>query len=145
MGSSTSAALRELKATVGLLRDSDDDPPSGVAEPAPGLAQFPELIEACWAAGIDVTLHTYGPRGSLPPLVELTVFRVVQEALTNITKHAVHPVVTITLAYAKDTFSAHVLNTGARPGPAGSDGYGLIGMRERARAALAGRTCGSTR
>jgi signal transduction histidine kinase len=108
LGSSTSAALRELKATVGLLRDTDDDTQAGTM-PAPGLDQLPELVE-------------------------LTAFRIVQEALTNVTKHAVRPVVTITLTYAEDTFSARVVNTGARPGPAGSGGYGLIGMRERAHA-----------
>lgn len=133
LGGSMSAALRELKATVGLLRDSDDDSP-GVAAPAPGLEQLPDLIEGCRAAGIDITVRTDGQPRLLPPLVELTVFRIVQEALTNITKHAVRPVVTITLAYAGDAFSAHVLNTGARPGRAGSAGYGQIGMRERAHA-----------
>ncbi|HEX6342391.1 sensor histidine kinase [Umezawaea sp.] len=130
---STSAALRELKATVGLLRDSDDDPPA-CTTPAPGLDQLPELVEACRSAGIDVTVRVDGPPRPLPPLVELTAFRIVQEALTNVTKHAFGPVVTITLTYAEDTFFARVVNTGARPGPAGSAGYGLIGMRERAHA-----------
>jgi signal transduction histidine kinase len=133
LDSATSAALRELKATVGLLRDTDDDTQAGTM-PAPGLDQLPELAEACRAAGSDVTVRTDGSPRPLPPLVELTAFRIVQEALTNVTKHAVRPVVTITLTYAEDTFSARVVNTGARPGPAGSGGYGLIGMRERAHA-----------
>jgi signal transduction histidine kinase len=133
LNSSTSAALRELKATVGLLRDSDDDPPASTT-PAPSLDQLPELVEACRSAGIDVAVRVAGPPRPLPPLVELTAFRIVQEALTNVTKHAVGPVVTITLTYAEDTFFARVVNTGSRPGPAGSAGYGLIGMRERAHA-----------
>ena len=134
LGGSLSAALRELKATVGLLRDADDDP-STVAAPAPGLDQLPDLIDTCRAAGMDVDVSTVGPPRRLPPLVELTAYRVVQEALTNITKHAVRPVVTITLTYAEDTFSAGVLNTGVRPGPGEPrGGYGLIGMRERAHA-----------
>jgi signal transduction histidine kinase len=133
LGGSMSAALRELKATVGLLRDSDDDP-AAVAAPAPGLDQLPDLIGTCRAAGIDITVRTHGPSRPLPPLVELTAYRIIQEALTNTAKHAVRPIVEIILTYAEDTFSALVTNTGARPGPAGSVGYGLIGMRERAHA-----------
>ncbi|PRY21338.1 sensor histidine kinase [Pseudosporangium ferrugineum] len=131
LGGSTSAALRELKATVGLLRNPGDDSPSGTT-PTPGLAQLPELVEACRAAGIEVRVDGAGTPRRLPPLVELTAFRIVQEALTNVTKHAVRPVVTISLTYGEDTFSARVTNTSARPGPAGTGGYGLIGMRERA-------------
>lgn len=128
---STSAALKELKATVGLLRDPGDDPATDTA-PAPGLDQIPDLVQACRAAGIDVRVVTDGTPRRLPPLVELTAFRIVQEALTNVTKHAVRPVVTISLAYDGDTFHARVVNTSARPPTAGTGGYGLIGMRERA-------------
>ncbi len=133
LGDSTSAALRELKATVGLLRNPGDDTPPDTA-PAPGLDQLPELVEACRAAGMDVHLVTTGVPRPLPPLVDLTAFRAVQEALTNVTKHAVRPVVEITLAYDDDAFTARVVNTSARQvaaGPAAA-GYGLIGMRERA-------------
>ncbi len=133
LGSSTSAALRELKATVGLLRNPGDDAPAGTA-PAPGVDQLPELIDACRAAGIDVSVVTDGTPRRLPPLVELTAFRIVQEALTNVTKHAVRPIVTIFFTYGADTFSVRVVNTSARPGPAGEGGHGLIGMRERAHA-----------
>jgi signal transduction histidine kinase len=142
LGRSTSAALRELKATVALLRNPGDDPPG--TTPAPGLDRLPELIEACRAVGIQVTVRTDGTPRRLPALVELTVFRIVQEALTNVTKHAVRPDVTITLAYQEDTFSAHVLNTTARPGPAGTGGYGLIGMRERANAVGGSVSAGPT-
>jgi signal transduction histidine kinase len=131
MGGSTSAALRELKATVGLLRNPGDDSSTDTT-PAPGLDQLPDVIEACRAAGIDVCVVSDGTPRRLPPLIELTAFRIVQEALTNVTKHAVRPVVTISLSYDEDTFSAHVVNTSARPGPVGTGGYGLIGMRERA-------------
>jgi signal transduction histidine kinase len=133
LSGSTSAALRELKATVGLLRGPGDDSSAGTA-PAPGLDQLPDLIGACRAAGIDVRVVTDGTPRRLPPLVELTAFRIVQEALTNVTKHAVRPDVTISLAYHEETFSVRVVNTSARPGPAGTEGYGLIGMRERAHA-----------
>ncbi|GID32530.1 sensor histidine kinase [Paractinoplanes brasiliensis] len=128
---STSAALRELKATVGLLRMPGDDSPAGTT-PAPGLDQLPALIETCRAGGLEVSMTTGGTPRPLPPLVEVTAYRIIQEALTNATKHAVRPTVTISLAYGEDTLSARVVNTSVRPGPAGTDGYGLIGMRERA-------------
>ncbi|WP_432493226.1 sensor histidine kinase [Kineococcus auxinigenes] len=139
LGDSTSAALRELKATVGLLRSAGEDPPVGTA-PAPGLDQLPDLIEACRAVGTNVRVVSDGTPRRLPPLVELTAFRIVQEALTNVTKHAVRPIVTIRLAYEEDAFSVRVVNTTAGParpvpsGPASAGGHGLIGMRERARA-----------
>jgi signal transduction histidine kinase len=90
------------------------------------------LVEACRAAGIEVHLVGDGTTRQLPPLVELTAYRIVQEALTNVTKHAVRPVVTISLAVDEDTFSAHVVNTSTHPAPVGDGGFGLIGMRERA-------------
>ncbi|MCZ2811948.1 histidine kinase [Modestobacter sp. VKM Ac-2979] len=130
LSASTSAALQELKATVAVLRTSDDDPPADTV-PAPGLDQLDELIEPCRAAGIEVTVHREGPLECLPRLVDVTAYRVVQEALTNVTKHADRPAVTITVRRTGDTFSVHVENTGVRPGPVGS-GYGLIGMHERA-------------
>ena len=128
---STSAALRELKATVGLLRDPGDDAPADTT-PTPGLDRIPELVETCRVAGMDVSVVSGGTPRPLPSLVELTAFRVVQEALTNVTKHAVRPVVTIFLTYDEDAFHARVVNTSARRLPAGTGGYGLIGMRERA-------------
>ncbi|WP_222193046.1 sensor histidine kinase [Modestobacter italicus] len=130
LSTSTSAALQELKATVAVLRTSDDDPPVDTV-PAPGLDQLDELVEPCRAAGIEVTVLREGALECLPRLVDVTAYRVVQEALTNVTKHAVEPSVTITVRRTEDTFSVQVLNTGVRPGPVGS-GYGLIGMRERA-------------
>ncbi|MCZ2849936.1 sensor histidine kinase, partial [Modestobacter sp. VKM Ac-2978] len=108
----------------------DDDPPADTV-PAPGLDQLDELVEPCRAAGIEVTVHREGSLECLPRLVDVTAYRVVQEALTNVTKHAVEPSVTITVSRTENTFSVLVVNTGVRPGPAGA-GYGLIGMRERA-------------
>ncbi|GAA1146871.1 sensor histidine kinase [Nesterenkonia lutea] len=134
LGSSTAAALRELKATVGLLRTPDDDDSSADTAPAPSLDQLPDLVETCRATGMDVRIVSDGTPRRLPPIVELTVFRVVQEALTNVTKHAVRPVVTVSLTYDEEAFSARVVNTSDHPVPAGTVGYGLIGMRERVRA-----------
>ncbi|MBB3676218.1 sensor histidine kinase [Modestobacter versicolor] len=130
LSTSTSAALRELKATVAVLRSADDET-SADPVPAPGLDRLDDLVEPCRAAGIEVTVLRHGSLAGLPALVDLTAFRFVQEALTNVTKHAVEPSVTVTLTRTDDTFSVEVVNTGVRPGPTGS-GYGLIGMRERA-------------
>ncbi|EFH28744.1 MULTISPECIES: histidine kinase, partial [Streptomyces] len=82
----TSSALRELKATLGLLRQTDDE--GAPLEPAPGLARLPELVSSCASAGITVTVATEGEPQPLSPGVDLTAFRIVQEALTNVTKHA---------------------------------------------------------
>ncbi|WP_275002407.1 sensor histidine kinase [Promicromonospora iranensis] len=131
LSESTSAALRELKATVGLLRRPGDDS-SEAALPAPGLDQLPDLIEACRVAGMEVRVVEVGTPRPLPALVELTAFRVIQEALTNATKHGDRPAVTVTLTYDDDTFSAHVVNPSTGSARAEPGGYGLIGMRERA-------------
>lgn len=131
LSESTSAALRELKATVGLLRRPDEDS-SEAPPPAPGLDQLPDLLEACRASGMEVNIVEVGTPRPLPPLVELTAFRIIQEALTNATKHANRPAVTVTLTYAADTVSARVVNPSTDPARTESGGYGLIGMRERA-------------
>ncbi|MDX2543620.1 sensor histidine kinase [Streptomyces sp. WI04-05B] len=132
----TSSALRELKATVGLLRHADDvDAP---LEPAPGLFRLPELIDTVRSAGIEVTLTTTGRDRPLSPGVDLTAYRIVQEALTNITKHAVGASACVRLAYSVDRLTITVTNNITRTGPAGpagseaAPGFGLIGMRERA-------------
>ncbi|NUT90981.1 MAG: sensor histidine kinase, partial [Saccharothrix sp.] len=127
----TSAALRELKATVGLLRQpgDGDSPP----EPAPGLARLPELITAFASSGLDVRVTVEGTRRPLPPSVDLTAYRVVQEALTNVTKHAATDTAQVRLSYGDVLLTVVVLNTGVLA-PMGS-GFGILGMRERVHAA----------
>ncbi|CAM5730784.1 hypothetical protein STENM223S_11890 [Streptomyces tendae] len=84
----TGQALDELRATVGLLRQTGDTD-TGVTEgPAPGLARLPDLLESFRRAGLEVTLREEGRARPLPPGVDLTAYRIVQEALTNVTKHA---------------------------------------------------------
>ncbi|MGW3646147.1 sensor histidine kinase [Streptomyces sp. NPDC000878] len=133
----TSSALRELKATVGLLRHADDI--EAPLEPAPGLSRLPELIDTVQAAGLTVTLTTVGKEHPLSPGVDLTAYRIVQEALTNITKHAVGATACVQLAYSADRLTITVANNAtavtvpAGPAPATpARGFGLIGMRERA-------------
>ncbi|WP_221356429.1 sensor histidine kinase [Streptomyces beigongshangae] len=131
----TSAALRELEATVGLLRRPDE--PESPLEPAPGLARLPELVSAFASAGLQVTVSTDGKERQLSPGVDLTAFRIVQEALTNVAKHAAVRTARVRLSYTHDRLALTVSDDGgpnpSPPAPGG--GFGLIGMRERARSA----------
>lgn len=129
----TSSALRELKATLGLLRQTGDEG-SAPLEPAPGLARLPELVSSCASAGITVTVTTEGEPQPLSPGVDLTAFRIVQEALTNVTKHAATQSAHVRFAYASTRLLITVTDEGPRiaSGPEPSKGFGVIGMRERA-------------
>jgi signal transduction histidine kinase len=128
------AALEELKATVGLLRQAGD--PESPLEPAPGLAQLPALADSFRSAGLTVTITTEGEPRPLSPGTDLTAYRIIQEALTNVTKHACASEARARLAYTGDRLSITVTNdsTGHPPpaAAAAGPGYGLIGMRERA-------------
>ncbi|MEU5100232.1 histidine kinase [Streptomyces sp. NPDC020996] len=131
----TASALRELKATVGLLRQDTD---SQELAPAPGLEQLPQLVETCASAGLDVSVTREGRPRPLPPGLDLTAYRIVQEALTNITKHAATPSARVRLDYTPHDLTLTITNeAGTRPAaaagfPGHSRGYGLLGMRERA-------------
>ncbi|MFF1717647.1 MULTISPECIES: sensor histidine kinase [Streptomyces] len=128
----TSSALRELKATLGLLRQTDDE--GAPLEPAPGLARLPELVSSCASAGITVTVATEGEPQPLSPGVDLTAFRIVQEALTNVTKHAATQAAHVRFVYDGPRLLITVTDEGpptaAAPEPV--KGFGVMGMRERA-------------
>ncbi|MFE7564371.1 sensor histidine kinase [Kitasatospora sp. NPDC057500] len=137
----TGSALRELKATVGLLRRADD--PQAPLEPAPGLDRLPDLIGAFERAGLPVRLTVEGEPQPLSPGVDLTAYRILQESLTNVAKHAAGTAADVTLAFSGSRVLLTVTND--RPAPAATPavaaaggGFGLIGMRERA-AAVGGR------
>ncbi|MFF2007568.1 sensor histidine kinase [Streptomyces sp. NPDC058195] len=143
LAGTTSSALREMKATVGLLRREGD--PETPLEPAPGLDRLPELIASFEQAGLAVSVRVEGEARPLPPGADLTAYRVVQEALTNVTKHAGGANASVRLVYAHRVLTLTVSDDGHAP-PAtgtpgygtpghGTPGYGLIGMRERARSA----------
>ncbi|MEU7658505.1 sensor histidine kinase [Streptomyces lincolnensis] len=129
----TSSALRELKATLGLLRRSDDPTPSPL-DPSPGLARLPELVTACESAGLAVRVTTRGEPRPLSPGVDLTAFRIVQEALTNVAKHAAAETARIELDYGSSQLLITISNDGppAVPGAVTGRGFGVMGMRERA-------------
>ncbi|GGP66237.1 sensor histidine kinase [Saccharothrix coeruleofusca] len=136
----TSDALDELRATVGLLRQSGDA--ATPADPAPGLSRLPALIESFHRAGLEVSVRQEGTPRPLPPGLDLTAYRIVQEALTNVTKHAGTGSAGVRLTWEHDRVTIAVADDGrgVRPAPTASGvpgrppGYGLIGMRERATA-----------
>jgi signal transduction histidine kinase len=126
------AAMSELRHVMGLLSASDDERPDGL-EPQPGLEQLDALVERVRAAGMTVSVAVSPPPGPLPPGVELTAYRVVQEGLTNTIKHASGAAASVTIGHDGDRLEIEVTDTGGEPG-AGTrtgDGRGLIGLRER--------------
>ncbi|MFE6334211.1 sensor histidine kinase [Streptomyces sp. NPDC057798] len=138
----TTTALRELQATVGLLRQPDDsDEP---LQPAPGLALLPDLVSAFASAGLHIALTTEGQARPLCPGADLTAFRILQEALTNVAKHAPVTTAHVHLAYTPDQLTLTVSNdSSSLPPPHAADGgFGLIGMRERAQSAGGRLTAG---
>ncbi|WTZ90834.1 hypothetical protein OG512_09020 [Streptomyces sp. NBC_01378] len=135
LADTTAQALHELKATVGLLRSEDD--PDHPLEPTPGLAQLPKLLASFESADLTVRLTTEGPARPLSPGTDLTAYRIIQEALTNVTKHAARADAHVRLAYARQHLTITVTNDAASPSDASTadtstPGFGLIGMRERA-------------
>ncbi len=138
-------ALEELRALVGVLRAGE---PGAPLAPQPTLADLPGLAEQSRAAGTPVTVESAGrPRG-LPSMVEQAGYRVVQEALTNVHKHAGAAATVVQVRYGTDTLRVTVHN--APPGhavaaalPAG--GHGLAGLRERVHLVGGRLTTGATR
>ncbi|NUU25290.1 MAG: sensor histidine kinase [Streptomycetaceae bacterium] len=145
LAGTTAAALRELKATVGLLRQPDD--PDAPLEPAPGIGLLPELAASFASVGLDVEVAADPMPGDLSPGVEVTAYRIVQEALTNAAKHSGASTARVRVACTAERLTVTVTDEGAgRVGGVAADrapaaaengepvpgGFGLIGMRERA-------------
>jgi signal transduction histidine kinase len=122
-------AMSELRHLLGLLAPAGED--KDLLVPQPGAARVPALVERVRAAGLNVELSVTGAR-DLPPGVDLAAYRVVQEALTNVIKHAGTARAAVALEYRPDDLLITVTDDG-RPGPGspGSGGRGLIGLRER--------------
>jgi len=126
--SASREANRELRALVGLLRS-----PEGGAElaPVPCLADITELVRSTENAGIATDLTWSGRRRSLPSLVELTAYRVVQEALTNVVRHAEASRARVCLGFREEELLVEVADDGTAPPSANGTGFGLHGMAER--------------
>jgi signal transduction histidine kinase len=133
----TRSALEELHATVGLLREPGDSPaPTG---PVVGLTGLAELFAAYRRSGLTVDQRVRGAVRRLPPAADLTAYRVIQESLTNVCKHAACRVARVQLSYHPDVLTIVVDDDGPPPatGPPPEAGHGIAGMRERV-AALGG-------
>lgn len=136
LGVLAATALAETRQSVALLRSGSND-----TGPQPRLAEINELAGIVQAEGIDVDVQRTGIPRPLLDSVELCAYRVVQEALTNVAKHAARPArAHVTISFETATLEITVRSHGARaPSGAPDGGYGLAGMRERV--ALAGGTC----
>jgi len=123
-------AQGELRLILGLLRDDDQEEP-GLA-PAPTLSGLPALVDEARAAGMGAELRVSGTKPAISPALELSLYRVIQEALTNTVKHAAGARATIDLAYSPVDIRIEIANDAPpRPGHAAGPGHGLLGMRER--------------
>jgi signal transduction histidine kinase len=128
-------ALEELRAILGVLRE----PGNGGAplEPAPDLAMVGGLIDKARANGLEINFEVEGEQPPhVPEPVQVAVFRILQEALTNAGRHAPGAPSRVNLAYHPDRLRLSIENhtTGARNGNGSGEGVGILGMRERARA-----------
>jgi len=122
------AALTELRRMLGVLRADDNTP--GALDPAPGLAGLDGLVARTAAAGVEVEVVVRGTPRALPAGVDLSAYRIVQEALTNVVKHAGAPGCRVTIGYEEDAVLLVVTDHG-HGGPPRPGGHGLVGMRER--------------
>ena len=122
-------ALTEMRRLLGMLRQGDDEL---ALAPQPSLRSLSALAAQVSEAGLPVELTIEGDEREVPPGVDLSAFRIVQEALTNALKHAGPATAHVFVRYGADELELEILDTG--PGDAATDGggHGLIGMRERA-------------
>ena len=121
-------ALVEMKRLVGVLRDDDED--VGLA-PQPGLGDLERLLGQMRNAGLRVDLRIEGAKRPLPAGVDLSAYRVVQEALTNALKHAGGAPAVVTVRYGADAVEVEVTDAGSGSRQRREGGHGLVGMRER--------------
>jgi len=123
--------LIELNRLLGVLRSSNGATPD--RSPQPGIDQLPGLVEELRAAGLEVDARVDGAAQPLPPALDLSAYRILQEATTNVLKHARAHRVDIRIHYSATMLALDVRDDGAGGGadPAASSGHGLIGMRER--------------
>jgi signal transduction histidine kinase len=139
-------ALAELRATLGMLRSSEAAP----RQPAAGLDRLPSLVEGSRAAGLPVDVVIEGDARPLPPAVDTAAFRIVQESLTNVIRHAGAARAIVAVRHSDGGVEIEVTDNGRGAvngngaADAGGGGHGLAGMRERV-ALLGGELFAGTR
>ena len=121
------SALTEMRRLLGMLRTADEQP----LAPQPRLEDVPLLIAQVREAGLPVELSIDGERRQLPDGIELSGYRIVQEALTNAIKHAGDAHARVSIRYGRDSLEIEVADDGAGGTGATPIGHGLVGMRER--------------
>jgi signal transduction histidine kinase len=121
-------ALAEMRRLLGILRRTDEAP---ALAPQPGLEHLDALIRQVREAGLPVELRVEGEAGPLPPGVDLSAYRIVQEALTNTLKHAGPSHARVTIHYQDDEIELEISDDGTGTENGDGPGPGLVGMRER--------------
>ena len=124
-------ALREVRTALNILRGSKEEPPRA---PTAGLARLDELVSRAAAAGVGVSLEVQGDPRPLPASVDLAAFRIVQESLTNIVRHAEAGSAKVELTYGNGDLTLQIDDDGGGPAAQAGGGSGIAGMRDRATA-----------
>jgi signal transduction histidine kinase len=128
---SVERSARDALAEMRRLLDLVEDGASASLAPQPGLAQLEHLVDDTRAAGADIELAIRGEPADLPAGVDLAAFRIVQESLTNVLKHARPPKAAVSVDYGAEAVIVEVIDQGATPARPNVSGRGLAGMRER--------------
>ena len=134
-------ALGDLRRVLGLLRRDGEQEPANL-EPSPGLRELPSLLDQVRSAGVVVQMEVKGQAVGLPEGMDLTAYRIVQEALTNVVKHAGGATASVLVQYTPDSLVIEVADSGNGSGARGTTPvgtaepsigthHGLLGMRER--------------
>lgn len=126
-------ALVEMRRLLGVLRQPDEPAARPELSPQPGVAELAALAEGVRAAGLPVALVIDGDPAGLPAAVDISAYRIVQEALTNVLKHAGQASAQVNVRCGADVVQIEVTDDGAGPQAGGQPGagHGLAGMRER--------------
>ena len=125
------SALREMRALLGVLRDEETGDADPGLIPAPGLADLETLADRTAEAGVRVDLDIRGTRPPLPAGLDLAAYRVIQEAVTNVVKHASTDRCRVAVGYAEQALDLEITDHGIGGEPGPGTGHGLTGMRER--------------
>jgi signal transduction histidine kinase len=165
IGSTARAAMTELRRLLGVLRfNNTEDTERMRLAPVPSMSRLAELVDTLRDAGLVVTCHVSGPVAELPPGIDLTAYRILQEALTNAMRHAPGATASVRVACEPGQVTVEVSNTAPAPfpspdgasavpastaprsGPAGpaGPGYGLAGIAERVASCGGALTLGPT-
>lgn len=123
------ATVDEMRTLLGVLRTNEDGP---ALSPQPGLRDLAQLVDSIRQAGVPVALHVEGQAEALPQALDLSAYRIVQEALTNTLKHAGTASAEVTVRYRSGAVELEISDTGTGGNGNGlGTGHGLVGMRER--------------